>query len=332
MGAAATRAGADVDARRSRDDARPGTGRRAPRDRRVRPPHARDTHAVVHSGAISMTMHTHSSGFRGPRDVPTLMAETVPLRHPIGEQRFSYSSVACADHAPYNDVGLRFDPEHPGVRNPAAVRHLIDAAVTGVRDAGTTARVEGTLITYLCDAGERGDRIEFTFDGELQQQPDLARFREAFEITGGTGRFADIHGSVRCTGTSHAWTTCFGENAPRAARIWADTPTPSSSGQPGARRRDRRPPGPVRGPGGLSAGTRRRQVAPWRAAVKRGDDRTYAWLRSSGALRPRTAWPGPRPLPRGTPIAARPVARRPGGPGDREGRCAAVSPAAREWA
>lgn len=39
-------------------------------------------------GAISITVHTHSSAFRGPRDAPTLAAETVPLRHPITQQRF----------------------------------------------------------------------------------------------------------------------------------------------------------------------------------------------------------------------------------------------------
>ena len=102
------------------------------------------------------------------------------------------------------DVGLRSDPGHPGIRSPAAVRHVIEAAVRGVRDDGTTARVEGGLVAHLCERGEKGDRIDFTFDGELLQQSDGARLRGAFEISGGTGRFAGIHGS----GSMHGHLTC----------------------------------------------------------------------------------------------------------------------------
>lgn len=156
------------------------------------------------SGAISITVHTHSSAFRGPRDAPTLAAETVPLRHPITQQRFSYSSVACGDPAPYNDVGLNFDPEYPGVENPAAVRHIIEGEVTDVQDSAGTAHLRGTLTTYLCEDGEKGDRLDSTFEGELEQQPDVAGFTGRFEITGGTGRFAGIQGA----GSMHGHLTC----------------------------------------------------------------------------------------------------------------------------
>lgn len=76
--------------------------------------------------------------------------------------------------------------------------------MTDVQDSAGTAHLEGSLTTYLCENGEKGDRLDSTFEGELEQQPDLAGFTGRFEITGGTGRFAGIQG----TGSMHGHLTC----------------------------------------------------------------------------------------------------------------------------
>lgn len=149
----------------------------------------------VASGAIEMTVHTHSSEYGGPGQAPLLAGDTDPLQHPISEQSFSYSSVSCADPAPFNDVALNFNPDYPGIEDPASVRHVVEGDVTDVSQSGKVGTVEGTLTTYLCENGEEGDRIDFSFDGKLVQTSDNdAQFRGRFTIEGGTGQFADMTG------------------------------------------------------------------------------------------------------------------------------------------
>lgn len=156
-------------------------------------------------GGIDMTVHTHSSKYGGPGGAPLLAGDTQPLRYPISEQKFSYSSVGCEDPARFNDVALNFNPDYPGVEDPARVRHIIEGEVTDVHKNGKAGTVEGSLTTFLCENGEEGDRIRFSFSGKLLQKGDnTAQFRGRFTIEGGTGRFADMTGH----GSMHGRLTC----------------------------------------------------------------------------------------------------------------------------
>ncbi len=160
------------------------------------------------SGAIDLTVHTHSSQFGGPGGAPLLLDPTTPLAFPISEQTFSYSSVSCEDPARFNDVALEFNPDYPGIEDPAKVRHIVEGAVTDVHRNGRIADVSGTLTTFLCEGPrltEEGDEIHFSFTGRLIQKSDnVAEFRGRFTIEGGTGRFADMTGQ----GSMHGRLTC----------------------------------------------------------------------------------------------------------------------------
>lgn len=156
-------------------------------------------------GKFSLTVHTHSSEFRGPGGAPTLF-ETDPLSSPITEgtegEDFSYSSVSCADPAPFNDVALNFNPDYPGIEDPASVRHFVEGNVADVDKSGRTGAIEGTITTFLCEKGEEGDEIHIAYEGRFVQTSDNeARLAGTFEITGGTGRFADLAGEGRIRGS-----------------------------------------------------------------------------------------------------------------------------------
>ncbi len=64
------------------------------------------------SGEVRMTLHTHSgSGLTFPTDrLSWAVAQ--------GED-FSYSSRLCSGNAPFNDVGLDFIPDYPGIDDDA---------------------------------------------------------------------------------------------------------------------------------------------------------------------------------------------------------------------
>lgn len=151
-------------------------------------------------GKISMTVHTHSSEFRGPGGAPTLFP-TDPLSFDIEEgEQFSYSSVSCEDPARFNDKALNFQPDYPGIDDPAPVRHFVEGTV--VEDSGDTGEIEGTITTFLCENGEEGDQILFEFEAEFVRTSDnqLKLVDGTFDIEGGTGRFEDIKGGGTFTG------------------------------------------------------------------------------------------------------------------------------------
>lgn len=156
------------------------------------------------SGGFGLTVHSHSSEFGGgPGGAPLLMSGTEPLPLPITETGFSYSSVACEDPARFNDVALDFNPDYPGIDDPAAVRHIVEGTVTDVDDSGTKGTVEGTITTFLCENGQEGDEIHIAYEGQFQQDSDneAKLIGTTFEITGGTGRFADLDGQGSMTGS-----------------------------------------------------------------------------------------------------------------------------------
>lgn len=149
-------------------------------------------------GGLTQTVHTHSEPFGSPSGADLLFG-TDPLGFPITEGSFRYSSVACEDPAPFNDVALRFHPEYPGVDSPAKVRYLVEGTVTDVSESGDRATVEGTITTILCEGPnleQEGDRYFVDFEGMLVRTSDNeAQLRGGtFEITGGTGRFQDLSG------------------------------------------------------------------------------------------------------------------------------------------
>lgn len=156
------------------------------------------------SGGIDVTVHTHTSGLGGPGGA-ALLAETDPLSFPITEESFSYASVPCETSVPFNDVALEFNPDYPGIDDPASARFLVEGEVTDVHRSGKMATAEGTITMFLCENGQEGDQVEFAYDGRLHVRSDnLAEFRGTFDIVGGTGRFEDIDGQ----GSMHGRLTC----------------------------------------------------------------------------------------------------------------------------
>lgn len=156
------------------------------------------------SGQFDLTVHAHSSEFGGgPSGAPLLRSETEPLPYPITETDFSYSSVACEDSARFNDVALDFTPDYPGIDDPAPVRHIVEGSVTDVNEAGTKGTVEGTITTFLCGNGQEGDEIHTAYEGQFRQVSDneAKLIGTTFEITGGTGRFADLDGKGSMQGS-----------------------------------------------------------------------------------------------------------------------------------
>lgn len=156
------------------------------------------------SGGIDLTVHTHTSGLGGPGGAP-LLTETDPLSFPVQEETFSYASVPCSTPAPFNDRALEFNPDYPGIDDPASARFITEGEVTDVSKSGKKADVEGTITMFLCENGAEGDQIVFAYDAKLLVRSDnLAAVRGTFDIVSGTGRFAEIDGQ----GSLHGRLTC----------------------------------------------------------------------------------------------------------------------------
>jgi len=142
------------------------------------------------SGGFSLTVHSHSEG--------DLLFGTDPLPFPIphGSTSFTYSSRACNQSAPFNDVALDFSPDYPGLDDPAPVRHKVE----GSAQDGKRGTVTGTITTILCESGaETKNTITTSFTGKLRQaSDDQVPVTGTYQITGGTGMFQDItgHGSI----------------------------------------------------------------------------------------------------------------------------------------
>lgn len=155
-------------------------------------------------GGIDVTVHTHTSGLGGPGGA-ALLTRTDPLSFPVREESFSYASVPCSTSVPFNNRALEFNPDYPGIKDPASARFITEGEVTDVSRSGKQADVEGTITMFLCENGKEGDQIEFAYDAKLIVRSDnLAMVRGTFDIVGGTGRFADIDGQ----GSIHGQLTC----------------------------------------------------------------------------------------------------------------------------
>lgn len=162
----------------------------------VGPATAQDGEGV--SGGIQVTLHTHSEG--------KTLFPTDRLSFDFAEgEDFAYSSRPCDARAPFNEVGLDFNPNYPGVDDDpdgtAPVRHLIEGTVTEVD--GDTGRIEGTITTVLCEGGDETENVIVThYSATFRRVSDNeVRLTGTFTIspTESTGTFADMtgHGSFQ---------------------------------------------------------------------------------------------------------------------------------------
>lgn len=110
------------------------------------------------SGGLQISVHTHSND---DPEFPGLLFDTDRLSFEFEEgEDFSYSSRTCDGPAPFNDVGLDFRPDYPGVDEDAGtapVRHRAEGTVT--EENGDRGTIEGTITTVLC-VTEDGEQTE----------------------------------------------------------------------------------------------------------------------------------------------------------------------------
>ena len=160
-------------------------------------------------GGLHMTVHSHSAG--------TLLFPTDRLSFNFTEgEEFSYSSRLCSGRAPFNDLGLDFRPDYPGVDDDAdgtaAVRHHVTGTITEVDgDRGT---LEGTITSVLCENGvETDSAIVYEYQARyMRVSDDEVRVIGTWDIspTASTGTFADLegHGSLQGILTCLGSATC----------------------------------------------------------------------------------------------------------------------------
>ncbi len=155
------------------------------------------------SGGVQISVHTHSTG-------AGLLFPIDRLSFDFSEgDDFSYSSRTCAGNARFNDVGLDFRPDYPGVDDEdgtAAVRHRAEGTVTEVNgDRGT---IEGTITTVLCEGQtESEQQIVSDYRAKYRRVSDnKVQLTGRFTIspTESTGTFEDLTGG----GSFKAILTC----------------------------------------------------------------------------------------------------------------------------
>lgn len=167
-----------------------------------------DTASDGAGGGLQMTVHTHSNN-----PATLLFPDVERLEYEFEEgDTFAYSSRTCDRPARFNEVGLDFNPDYPGVDDDdgtAAVRHQVTGTVT--QDNGQTGTIEGTITTVLCEDGEATDNVIVTnFVAQYRQVSDdelkiIGRYQISPEDS--TGTFADMEGQGSIQGVF----TCLGE-------------------------------------------------------------------------------------------------------------------------
>ena len=163
-------------------------------------------------GTISMQGLTLSgTQFGTPTGNPTLVP-TDALEIPLTEgASFRYSSIRCsAGPAPYNQVGLDFTPNYPGLADPASIRTVISGTVTKTKN-GDRGKIRGTITSYLCQGGQETDQITASFKAKYRPASDTTIVLRGgqitttgglsltghFKITDAIGRFEDMKGNGR---------------------------------------------------------------------------------------------------------------------------------------
>ncbi len=163
------------------------------------------------SGEVLISVHSHSNN---DPVFPGLLFPSDRLSYNFTQgESFSYSSRTCDGAAPFNEIGLDFRPDYPGVDDEvgtAPVRHRSQGTLTQVN--GNTGTIEGTITSVLC-VTENGAQTESenvivsnyragfrrTSNNELQ-------LSGSFEIspTASTGTFKNLTGG----GSLEAIITC----------------------------------------------------------------------------------------------------------------------------
>ncbi|CAN5248474.1 hypothetical protein BH23ACT9_BH23ACT9_39960 [soil metagenome] len=165
-------------------------------------------------GAIAIDVVGLTSTVGTPSGKPTLVP-TTGLEAPVTQgSDFSFSSIECSSGpAPFNEVGLEFTPDFPGLEDPAPIRSVVEGTVTTMNPSGGGS-VEGTITTFLCEDGEETDQIVASFTARFRPTSDdqvvlmggtlvttggLA-LNGRFTITEATGRFEGLTGKGRLRG------------------------------------------------------------------------------------------------------------------------------------
>jgi hypothetical protein len=165
-------------------------------------------------GGIHITMHTHSNP---DPDRPELLFETDRLSFNFSAgENFSYSSRLCGGRAPFNDLGLDFRPNYPGVDDDAdgtaPVRHRMQGTIT--RASGNRGTVQGTTTSVLCRT-QGGAQVETENVIVTSYRADFVRAsanevringRFTISPTASTGIFRDLTGQ----GSIQGMLTCLG--------------------------------------------------------------------------------------------------------------------------
>jgi len=165
-------------------------------------------------GAIAIDAVALTSTVGTPSGQPTLVP-TTGLKAPVTEgSAFSFSSTACSNtSARFNQVGLQFTPDFPGLTDPAPIRSVVAGTVTKVNPSGRGS-VEGTITTFLCEAGKETDQIVSSFTARFRPTSDDQvvlmggplvttgglGLKGRFTITEATGRFEGLTGKGRLRG------------------------------------------------------------------------------------------------------------------------------------
>lgn len=178
---------------------------------------AKPTEAPVATGAVTLEGLTLAGTQYGtPSGLPTTAA-TDPLSIPAtAGDTFTYSTITCSSpFPPWNNVGLHFEPNYPGLTDPAPVRHEVQGSVVAATPNGQRVVVEGTITSYLCESGVRTDQIVTSFHAVLKPTTATSvtltgngpvpttgglEIKGGFHFEGGTGRFADLSGGGTITG------------------------------------------------------------------------------------------------------------------------------------
>lgn len=154
--------------------------------------------------------------FGTPSGQPTTVA-TDPVATPLTRgDTFTYSTITCASpFPPFNSVGLQFDPDYPGLSDPAPVRHEFQGTVVAAPPSGDRGVVRGTITSYLCEGGVRTDQIVSRFTAVVRPTTSTSvplagggpvpttgglALDGRFHIVSGTGRFADLAGNGELIG------------------------------------------------------------------------------------------------------------------------------------
>ncbi len=186
--------------------------------------------AAQQYGEIRMTLHTHSN--EDP-NWTGLLFPTDRLSWTVAQgEDFSYSSRTCQGNAPFNDVGLDFIPNYPGVDDDAdqraKVRHRIQGTVTHA--AGDRGVISGRITTVLCAGAVETQHVlvsHYTVQ-YMRISNNALQVWGGFQLspTESTGTFRDIRGGGRMEGRF----TCL--SAPSCAERGVFTDFVGHSGDP----------------------------------------------------------------------------------------------------